>query len=229
MMNVKTWLDRSVTAVLVICAVASSGILIRREFLSASEPQEDHTAAVRTIKDVDSLARTGHRLGSPKAALTLVEFGDFECPSCRAFHTRIAQLQKRYPNQLATAFHHYPLNYHRFAYPAARAAECAGEQGRFEAYHDVLYEKQDSLGLLSFNALAKRAGVSDSARFGSCVTRSDSVANITADVRFAQANQLPGTPAILLDGKLSSKGPPSIDSIEAALKRSGARATASAR
>jgi protein-disulfide isomerase len=223
------WLDRGLTAVLLICAMASSGILIRREFLSAPEPRSAPGGIVRTIRNADSLEQTGRRLGSPVAALTLVEFGDFECPACRAFHAQVAKLQQRYPHQLAISFHHYPLNYHRFAYPAARAAECANDQGRFEAYHDLLYEKQDSIGLLSFAAFAKRANVGDSALFSRCVAKSDSVPAISRDLRAARAIEVPGTPAILLNGQLSSQGPPSMDSIEAVLRRSIALASTPSR
>ncbi len=228
-MNLRKWLDRGATAVLLICATASSGILIRREFFRPTEASAAAGAVARTIPNADSLERTGRRLGSPSAALTLVEFGDFECPACQAFHARFAQLQKRYPNQLAIAFHHYPLTYHRFAFPAARAAECANDQGRFEAYHDVLYGKQDSLGYLSFTELAKRAAVADTVQFSQCVARTDTVVAIARDLHAGAQIEVPGTPAIILEGKLRSQGPPPMDSIEAVLKRRLAIADRSAR
>jgi protein-disulfide isomerase len=227
--NQRKWLDRGVTAVILVCAIASTGILVHREFFSAPELPPVPGASVRTIKNADSLERTGRRLGSPTAALTLVEFGDFECPACRAFHAQVTRLKKRYPNQLAIAFHHYPLSYHRLAYPAARAAECASDQGRFEAYHDLLYEEQDSLGLLTFTELAKRANIPDSARFHRCVAETDSVPAISRDMSAGKVIEVPGTPAVLLNGQLSSQGPPPIDSIEAVLKRHIASASTSQR
>ncbi|MEP6591651.1 MAG: thioredoxin domain-containing protein [Gemmatimonadota bacterium] len=143
----------------------------------------------------------GHRIGVVGAQVTIVEFADFECPACRTFATRsMKAIRATYPTDVAMVFRHWPLEYHRFAYPAARAAECAGEQGRFVQYHDLLYAQQDSLGLKTFEALAGEAGVPNAQEFSKCVARRDSVPAIQRDVRAVLALRGTGTPTVVING-----------------------------
>jgi protein-disulfide isomerase len=87
-----------------------------------------------------------HAQGSPNAAVTLVEYGDFECPHCAAAHAVVTELQKLLGNQLRFVFRHFPLTQmHPHAERAAEAAETAGAQGRFWEMHDLLFEHQQTL------------------------------------------------------------------------------------
>ncbi|MBV9959405.1 MAG: thioredoxin domain-containing protein [Acidobacteria bacterium] len=87
-----------------------------------------------------------HVQGSPDAAVTLVEYGDFECPHCGAAHLVVKQIQKTLGDQLRFVFRHFPLaQIHPHAERAAEAAEAAGAQGRFWQMHDLLFEHQQSL------------------------------------------------------------------------------------
>lgn len=81
--------------------------------------------------------------GKPvNAKVTVVEFGDFECPACGFFHGIFKQILLAYPDQVDLIFRHYPLPQHHTALLAAEAAEAAGEQGKFWQMHDLLYENQ---------------------------------------------------------------------------------------
>lgn len=76
-------------------------------------------------------------------AITMVEYGDFQCPACKAYHPLVLDLLKAYPEQLKLIFKNYPLTaVHRNAMAAAIAAEAAGKQGKFFGFVDMVYEKQ---------------------------------------------------------------------------------------
>ena len=89
-----------------------------------------------------------HVLGPATAPVTLVEYGDYECPFCGAAHATLEQVRQVMGNDLRFVYRHFPLTQiHPHAYQAAEAAEAAAAQGRFWEMHDLLFENQDRLGL----------------------------------------------------------------------------------
>ena len=87
-----------------------------------------------------------HTQGPPDAPVTLVEYGDYECPYCGKAHPLVKQLQDELGGKLRFVFRNFPLNtIHEHAGVAAQAAEAAGSQGKFWEMHDLLYEHQDDL------------------------------------------------------------------------------------
>lgn len=80
--------------------------------------------------------------GNKDAKLTLIEYGDFECPACSIYSELVNRISGDYPNDLRIVFRHFPLPIHKNAIPAAKSAEAAGIQGKFWEMHDILYEKQ---------------------------------------------------------------------------------------
>ena len=89
-----------------------------------------------------------HVRGAPDAPVTLLQYGDYECPHCRAAAPVVAELLARYPGRLRFVARHFPLpDVHPNAALAAEAAEAAGKQGRFWEMHDTLYQKGDALQL----------------------------------------------------------------------------------
>ena len=194
---------------LVACAVITTGITVYRTLAPSPgmRPPQDHRIS-------DSLwhavLASGRRIGPSSAPITIVEFADFECPACRSFELSVvAKMRRLYPNDFAVQFHHWPLPYHHLAYPAARAAECAAAQDRFAAFHDMVYELQDSLGLKSFASFATQSGVPDSAAFTKCVSTPDLVAAIESDVALAKLVGGGGTPTILVEGVVLGSVPDS--------------------
>lgn len=87
-----------------------------------------------------------HKIGTESAKVTLVEFGDFQCPACGASHPIIKQLNEEYKNELTFVFRHFPLPMHKNALKAAIAAEAAGAQNKFFEMHDLLFENQGEWG-----------------------------------------------------------------------------------
>src|SRR5437762_12599119 len=87
-----------------------------------------------------------HVTGPAAAPVTLVEYGDYECPYCGAAHPIVKEVRRRLGKELRFAFRHFPLTrIHPHAERAAEAAEAAAAQGRFWQMHDQLYEHQDAL------------------------------------------------------------------------------------
>ena len=88
-----------------------------------------------------------HRQGDPGAPCTLVEYGDYQCPSCGQAYPIVKRVQKHYGKRLSFVFRNFPLTQmHPFAEPAAETAEFAGANGKFWGMHDLIYENQARLG-----------------------------------------------------------------------------------
>lgn len=203
----------------VVCAVVVTGLLVRREFSehrSPGAPVQAGAQSDRKVTNWTALTASGHRMGATNGPVTILVFADFECPFCGSFATRALRgVRATFPNEVQVIFRHWPLPYHRLAYPAARAAECAYAQGRFVEFHDLLYAKQDSLGLISFGAFAKASGVRDIEQFEQCTSLAQPVQSIEADIRAAKQAGGTGTPTVLINGGLLGAVPDSaqLDSI----------------
>jgi protein-disulfide isomerase len=92
------------------------------------------------------VSKRDHIRGPVDAPLTLLEFGDFECPHCGAAHPIVEAVRRRMGRRLRFVFRHFPLaNIHPHAEAAAEAAEAAGAQGKFWEMHDRLFEHQEAL------------------------------------------------------------------------------------
>ena len=90
--------------------------------------------------------RVDHALGALNAAVTLVEYGDFECPNCKQAAPVVKHLLGRFIGRLRVVYRHFPLEHvHTHALQAALAAEAAGAQGKFWQMHDLLFENQPHL------------------------------------------------------------------------------------
>ena len=101
-----------------------------------------------------------HRLGPEHAPVTMVEFGDFECPNCKQAAPVVRLMLDRFAGRVRFAFRHFPLEeVHPHAMHAAEAAECAGAQGKFWPMHDLLFENQSHLKLPQLRGYAERLGL----------------------------------------------------------------------
>jgi protein-disulfide isomerase len=147
----------------------------------------------------------------------VVEFADLECPGCRAFYTRTRELPPSIRSRFALIFIHFPLSMHRFAMPAARAAECARVEDKFASMVDVLFKKQDSLGLKSWGSYATEAGVRDTTAFARCVTNSSSLRIVDAGLASGKNIGVRATPTVIINGWRFSSPP--YDSLAALVTR----------
>jgi protein-disulfide isomerase len=101
-----------------------------------------------------------HIKGPADAPVTLIEYGDYECPYCGAAHPIVNAIVERFSKELRFVFRHFPMvQVHPFAETAAQAAEFAGAHAQFWEMHDGLYENQESLGVPLLFALAEALGL----------------------------------------------------------------------
>lgn len=201
-MSRKDTLSSVATILLVLCIVVLTGVVVRREFFPPNVASRGRTSEKLSSKEWQLVTNAGHRFGPENARVTVVEFSDFECPFCARFARDVARVvMQRYPEEVAIVFRHLPLTQiHKFAYPAARAAECAGRQHAFEAFHDRLFEMADSIGSRSFEAFARDAGVKDVAEFVKCSGDTTDVAAIRHDTADAGQLRVRATPTVFANG-----------------------------
>ena len=194
------------TTALSLSAVSIGVVLIHREFYSAPAPvqQEGPPTYVSTWKSMISDGRT---LGNEQARVKIIEFSDLECPFCRRFDQIVRSVQRKYPRDVATVFVHFPLTQHRFAMPAARAVECASQTGQFAQLVALTFDKQDSLGLKSWNSFAQEAGVPDTLRFSRCLVDTSHVARIESGLALGRKLGSHATPTVLINGWRPSVAP----------------------
>src|SRR3989344_7162591 len=103
-------------------------------------------ASVPEVKPVDMnllIRENSHQTSSESAKVTLVEFGDYQCPACSIAHFAVKKIINDYPGRVNFVSRQYPLPQHSNAMIAAEVAEAAGDQGKFWKMHDKLYENQD--------------------------------------------------------------------------------------
>jgi protein-disulfide isomerase len=204
-------------ALLALCAVIVTALVVRREFFPPTPP----VAPPREITQVPNwrvYAESGHRFGPADAPASIVVFSDFQCPACRALATHLKAIRAEFPDQVAVVHRHSPLRSHPFAVPAARASECAAEQGRFEAFHDALFVDQSSIGLAPWSRFAANAGVPDLPAFDRCISAAEPVASLERDTLDAKELRVVGTPTVLVNG-LRFTGTPPLDTLREYVRR----------
>jgi Na+:H+ antiporter, NhaA family len=142
-----------------------------------------------------------HVRGSDDAAVTLVEYGDFQCPYCGEAYPVVRELQERFGRQLRFVFRHMPLpDLHPRAPFAAEAAEAAGAQERFWEMHDRLFEHQLELSDSDLRAHAAAVGVPDSERFDAELRDGVHAARVEDDYRSGAQSGVPSTPRFFVNG-----------------------------
>jgi protein-disulfide isomerase len=132
--------------------------------------------------------------------VTIVEFSDFECRFCRDVQPALKQVLESYGKDVQLVFKHLPLEGHRNAVPAARAAYCASEQDRFWQFHDVLFATE-SLSPGVFDRIASEIGLG-LPRFKECLSSEHSRAAVIRDIETARSFRIDSTPSFLVNGKL---------------------------
>jgi protein-disulfide isomerase len=171
------------------------------------------------------VANARHSIGSADAPVTIVEFTDYDCPYCRRYYNEtFPQIMERYGGQVRYVMRHFPLvSMHPEAVKAAEAAECAGEDGLFWEYHDLIMKGVPSLSVESLKQYAADIGVSTSA-FNNCLDNGDKAELIQLDLRDGYMHGVRGTPNFFVNGYTLSGAQP-IDVfgayIEAALADAG--------
>ncbi|HUA26531.1 MAG TPA: thioredoxin domain-containing protein [Steroidobacteraceae bacterium] len=147
------------------------------------------------------VAAVGPSRGPADAPVTVVEFGDYQCPFCHRLEPALESVIKQYSHQVRFVFRNFPLTeIHPEAMHAAEAAMCADQQGKFWPMHDAIYADSTPLSDASLRALAKQAGL-DSQKFEKCVRSEVPVKTIDADEQAGENLGVEGTPTLFIDGR----------------------------
>lgn len=147
-------------------------------------------------------ASIGYSVGPADAPVTIVEFSDFECPYCARLLPTLERLRAEYTGKVRIIYRHYPLtSIHPYAWKAAEAALCAGEQGRFWELHDLMFADQDDLSVTAIKALVGLVGPMDTVAFDACLDSGRYSETVAADVRAGDALGVSGTPALFVNGR----------------------------
>ena len=141
-----------------------------------------------------------HVQGAESARVTLVEYGDYECPHCGRAYPIVKRLQKHFAEGLRLAFRNFPLSeMHPNAEPAAETAEFAGAQGHFWEMHDLLFENQESLGQRLYAQLARGLDLSPEA-LRRALEDQEYKARVQADFKGGVRSGVNGTPTFFING-----------------------------
>ena len=164
---------------------------------------------------------TDHALGPDHAPVTLVEYGDFECPSCKQAAPAVKLILTRFDQRLRFVFRAFPLEeIHPHAMHASQAAECAGAQGKFWQMHDLLFANQTHLERRHLIEYAQQLDL-DVPRFTAELDDEIYLQRIREHQRSGEYSGVRATPTFFLNGRIQdvSYGLHGlIESIEAALK-----------
>lgn len=142
-----------------------------------------------------------HPVAGPKnAPVTIVEFGDFECPFTQKAEATLKQIRAKYGKKVRLVFIDHPLPVHRHAFGAAMAARCAGDQGKFWEYHDALFADQSKLEPADLKATAAKLKL-DTAKFDACLDTGKYDEALRRDGREVERLRVEGTPTFYINGR----------------------------
>jgi protein-disulfide isomerase len=141
-----------------------------------------------------------HAQGPENAEVTLVEYGDYECPHCGRAYPIVQQVQKHFGKNLRLVFRNFPLGeMHPHAEAAAEVAEFAGAHGKFWEMHDRLFENQESLGEALFLNLSEKLKLSTTA-LRQALEQGPFEARVRADFTGGVRSGVNGTPTFFING-----------------------------
>ena len=203
--------------------------MVRRPSPCAALPEGVRARQIAaTVEDLLDLAEDvdderDHIRGPDDALVTLVEYGDFECPYCGRAESTIRELLSNFGQDIRYVWRHLPLNdVHTHAQLAAEASEAAAAQGVFWEYYDALFADQSALTGKDLIARAERMGL-DVERFTEDVREHRYAGRVADDVASADESGVSGTPTFFINGR-RHHGPYDIESLTTAIRAAKTRA-----
>lgn len=188
-------------------------------FATSSSKNSSQTAEITVTK-------TDHIRGAVDGKLTLVEFGDFQCPACGAYEPLVRQVMADNKTSLKIVFKNFPLTQiHQNGLLGAKAAEAAGLQGKFWEMHDMLYDKQPewSTGINARDIVIGYASVLklDTKKFSDDLNSKELEDKILAEVKEGISLGVQGTPTFFLNGK-KLDNPSSLEAFDTIVRETAA-------
>jgi protein-disulfide isomerase len=140
-------------------------------------------------------------IGSDTAAITIVEFADFQCPFCGRFYMDTeSDLLEKYGSKIRFVYRHFPMDrMHPYARQAAKAAQCAHAQGQFWAYHHLLFQHQKELANEDLLGYARELNL-NMTQFQNCVDSAQTEQAINVDIQAGLDLHIDGTPTFFING-----------------------------
>jgi protein-disulfide isomerase len=183
----------------------------------STEPAAAHPDSGAAGAD-GTLDSSGHpQRGSNGAPVTIVEFGDFQCPYCKRAESTLREVRQHYGNKVRLIYMDFPLSFHANAMDAAIAGRCAGEQGRFWQYHDALFANQSSLSIPDLKSTAASLRL-NTEKFDACLDQRKYESDVLADKAQGKRAGADGTPYFLINGNPLSGAAP-FSAFEVAINR----------
>jgi protein-disulfide isomerase len=160
--------------------------------------------------------------GNPNASVTIVEFTDYQCPSCGKTQPILEEIAKEYGDKVRLVARDFPLDQHQFAEKAAEAAEAAREQGKYWEYAAILFKNQEALAVPNLKEYATQVGL-DRTKFDAALDTGKFTDKVKRDLREGEKLGVSSTPTIFINGKrVRDKTREGLkSSIDAALKTAG--------
>jgi protein-disulfide isomerase len=170
-----------------------------RGFYDALRAKHGITATLAPYRE--AVADAGPARGESHARVTIVEFGDFQCPYCKDAEASLRTVMANHPQDVRVVFRNLPLTQiHPNAKTAAEAGICADRQGKFWAMHDAMYEDQSALSADALKKTAARLGM-DGERFSACLEDPSTSQSLSDDAKAARELGLEGTPYFFINGR----------------------------
>lgn len=204
-----------VNGALAASALTVGGSVAYRTFHGPQLPPE--SVRPTRMREWNAAIRLGRTIsGDDNATTTVAVFGDLQCPACRGYHEAvIKRIEADHPRDVRIVFINYPLAYHKYALPAARATECVTQQKELGKWIDLIYELQDSLGIASWGSLAARAGLGDTISIVRCATTPERSATVDAALRLGK-DFVRGTPTVAINGWVYPH-PPTFEQVDSVI------------
>ncbi|MFQ5705625.1 MAG: DsbA family protein [Gemmatimonadales bacterium] len=195
----KKAIEDTLSVALTLAAVVIATVVVWRQFGAATPVQV--STEPEFYADWRALLPGGILIGDAAAPIKILEFADLECPFCRQFHqTALHEVKEELGAKVAVVFIHFPLEMHRFAKQAAKATECAEQQERFAEFVDVVFDKQDSIGLKSWTSYAREAHVPDSSEYIQCLNSRGAFARIVSGLAMGERAGIRSTRTVFVNG-----------------------------
>lgn len=142
-----------------------------------------------------------HFMGDAAARVTLLEYGDYQCPHCQAAQPVVTALLRRFGGELRLAYRHFPVaSIHPIAEPAAEAAEYAGSMGHFREMHEALFDNGHRLSLATVRLIAAQIGLSPE-RLRQALANRSFAAKVERDLAGGVRSGVKGTPCFFVNGR----------------------------
>lgn len=166
------------------------------------EPSSTDPLITSVSKLYESMIRENDPVrGNDGADFVILEFGDFECPYCRDLSTRLSRVVAEFAPQIKLVWKDFPNPIHLQARPAALAARCAQEQGKFWEYHDYLFANQDNLSRDLYNKIALELNL-NLADFNRCLDGNNKIEAVGQGLTDGQKLGVDATPYLFIGNKV---------------------------